>query len=158
MELILRGAVIGVGATALMDLWALALRVTTGQPLPNWGLVGRWFWRLRDGVVFHDDIALAEPYARERGFGWFCHYAVGLVYGVVFALIVGAQWFVDPRLAPAWIFAIVVLGFGWFLLQPGMGLGWAASKAENPSKVRLLGLAAHTAFGLGLWGAALMIR
>lgn len=46
---------------------------------------------------------------------------------------------------------------GWFLLQPGLGIGWAASKTPNPNKVRALNLAAHTVFGLGLWLTALLI-
>ena len=40
---------------------------------------------------------------------------------------------------------------GWFLLAPGMGAGWAASKTPNPAKSRALNIAAHTAFALGLW-------
>ncbi len=157
MLLIFKGALIGLAATACMDAWALALRAATGQPLPNWGFVGRWFWGLRSGVVFHDDIAQAEPFELELAFGWFCHYAVGLIYGVIFALIVGAGWFADPGFAPAWIFAILTLGFGWFLLLPGMGLGWAAARTENPAKARILGLASHTVFGAGLWASALLI-
>ncbi len=157
MLLIFKGALIGLAATALMDAWALALRAIAGQPMPNWGFVGRWFWRLRDGVLFHDDIAQAEPFEQEVAFGWFCHYAVGLIYGAAFALIVGTGWFADPRFAPAWLFAILMLGFGWFLLQPGMGLGWAAAKTDNPARARILGITAHTVFGVGLWGSAFLI-
>ena len=42
--------------------------------------------------------------------------------------------------------------------QPGLGIGWAASKTPNPTKVRALNLLAHTVFGLGLWLTALLIR
>ena len=52
--------------------------------------VGRWFWHLKNGTVFHDDIARAEPYAHERALGWIGHYAVGILYGVVLALLAGA--------------------------------------------------------------------
>lgn len=69
----------------------------------------------------------------------------------------GPGWFAAPTLLPAWIFGIVTIAFGWFLLQPGMGLGWAASQTPNPTKGRLLGLVAHTVFGLGLWLTALVI-
>ena len=78
-------------------------------------------------------------------------------YGVAFALIMGPDWFAAPRFLPAWIFGLATLAFGWFLLQPGLGLGWAASKAPNPTKVRLLNLAGHTVFGLGLWLTGLVI-
>lgn len=43
---------------------------------------------------------------------------------------------------------------GWFLLQPGMGLGWAAAKTPKPWKGRGLGLVAHTLFAVGMWGGA----
>ncbi|MBT8458487.1 MAG: DUF2938 domain-containing protein, partial [Boseongicola sp.] len=56
-----------------------------------------------------------------------------------------------------WIFSILTIGFGWFLLQPGLGLGWAASKTDNPWKARAFGLVAHTVFGLGMWGLALAV-
>ena len=59
---------------------------------------------------------------------------------------------------PAWIFGIATLAFGWFLLQPGLGLGWAASRTPNPAKVRALNLVSHTVFGVGLYLTALLIR
>ncbi|TIU83671.1 MAG: DUF2938 domain-containing protein, partial [Mesorhizobium sp.] len=47
-----RAVAIGIGATALMDLWAIFMNMVFAQPRPNWGLVGRWVWHLRDGKVF----------------------------------------------------------------------------------------------------------
>lgn len=155
--LILKGILIGIGANLLFDLWGLLLARLPGMSRPNWAPVGRWFWHLREGRVFHDDIAKAAPHARENALGWIAHYAVAILYGVVFALIMGPGWFANPTFLPAWIFAIVTVAAGWFLLQPGLGLGWAASKAPNPAKVRVLNLAAHTVFGIGLYVTALMI-
>lgn len=157
MLLIFQGVLLGLGATVLMDLWAMLLARFAGQKPANWAPVGRWFWHLRHGKVFHDDIASAEPLEQERAFGWAAHYAVGILYGVVFALIVGAGWMAEPRFLPAWIFSIATIAAGWFLLQPGMGLGWAASRTANPAKTRLLNLAAHTVFGVGLFGTGLLI-
>ena len=156
--LILKGILIGVGATALSDLWAQALARAPGMPKPNWALVGRWFRHLPKGTVFHDDIAGAAPHAHENALGWAGHYAVGILYGIIFALIVGPGWFAAPRLLPAWIFAILTVAAGWFLLQPGLGLGWAASKTPRPWRTRALNLVSHTVFGLGLYATALLIR
>lgn len=155
--LVFQGALLGIGANVLFDLWQRGLAATTSEPPPNWAPIGRWFWHLRNGRVFHDDIALAEPYEHELALGWAGHYAVAIVYGVVFALIAGHGWMAAPTLLPAWIFGIVTIGFGWFLLHPGLGIGWAASKTPNPTKARLLGLVAHSVFGLGLWLTALLI-
>ena len=61
MSAILAGTLMGLVATALMDVWALILNRFAGQNLPNWALVGRWFRHLGEGTIFHDDIAKAEP-------------------------------------------------------------------------------------------------
>jgi hypothetical protein len=158
MDLLVKGVVIGAGATVLMDVWAILLWKGFGQSRPNWAPVGRWFWHLKSGTVFHDDIGKAEPYANELALGWIGHYAVGILYGVILALIAGAAWFDAPTFLPAWILGIVTVGAGWFLLQPGLGLGFAASKLANANKVRALNLVAHTVFALGLYGTALLIR
>lgn len=156
--ILLAGTVIGLGATAAMDVWAILLNRTAGLDLPNWALVGRWFRHLGNGSVFHEDITASKPYAHELALGWFAHYAVGLVYGILFLLIAGSGWQAAPTFLPAWIFGIITVGAGWFLLQPGLGLGWAAGKTDSPWKIRALNLLAHTAFALGLWGTALLIR
>lgn len=158
MELLLKGVAIGIGATVLMDVWAIVLWKVFRQGRPNWAPVGRWFWHLKDGTVFHDDIGKAEPYAGELALGWIGHYAVGILYGVILALVMGAGWFAAPTFLPAWILGIVTVGAGWFLLQPGLGIGVAASKLPNANTVRALNLVAHTIFALGLYGTALLLR
>jgi hypothetical protein len=158
LGLIARGVLLGIGATLLFDVWQRLYALATGGSAPNWAPVGRWFRHLPEGRVFHDDIGKAAPYAHELALGWIGHYATGIVYGVVFALLVGEGWLAAPRLLPAWIFALVTVLFGWFLLQPGLGIGWAASRAPNPAKVRALNLVGHSVFGLGLWLTGLLIR
>ncbi|MBY5552349.1 DUF2938 domain-containing protein [Rhizobium leguminosarum] len=156
-DILLRGLALGAGATILMDLWAIVL-TQLGQAAPNWAPVGRWFWHLGRGKVFHESIADAEPYTHELALGWISHYAVGILYGVIFAIIMGSAWLATPTFLPAWIFGIVTVGAGWFLLQPGLGIGWAASKHPRPNKVRCFNLLAHTVFALGLYGTALILR
>ena len=155
-DILLTGILMGVLATLAMDLWALVLNRLAGQPLPNWAMPGRWLVHVTRGTVFHDAIANAAPVTGELQIGWVFHYAVGIIYGICLAAIMGPQWLAGPTFMPAWVFSILMVGFGWFLLQPGMGLGWAASKTPNPWKVRGLNLAAHTVFALGLWAGALI--
>lgn len=155
-ELLLRGILMGLLATAAMDVWAVLLNRIAGQPLPNWGMVGRWVANIPRGRVFHRSIADAPAVTHEVTIGWVFHYAVGLVYGVFFAVFMGAAWLSAPTFWPAWVFSILMVGFGWFLLQPGMGLGWAASKTPNPTKVRAFNLIAHTVFAAGLWVGAVV--
>jgi hypothetical protein len=157
-DLIWPGVIIGAGATVAMDLWAIVLNTFFGQPKANWAPVGRWFYHLKNGKVFHHSIADAVPYRHELALGWVSHYAVGILYGVILVLITGPAWLAEPTVLPAWIWGIVTVAAGWFLLQPGLGIGWAASKTPNPNKVRVMNLIAHTVFGLGLWLTALLIR
>lgn len=155
MGLIWAGVLIGIGGTVAMDLWALLLNRVAGQGMPNWAFVGRWVGGLFRGRVFHESIGDAPPVQGELALGWAFHYFVGVVYGIVFALIVGRAWIDVPVFWPAWIWGIVTISGGWFLLQPGMGLGWALSKTEAPWTGRIMGLIAHTVFALGMWGMAL---
>jgi len=157
-DILWRGIVIGIGATVLMDIWAIVLNRFFGQAPANWAPVGRWFYHLKNGKVFHDSIGNAAPYEHELALGWISHYVTGIVYGLALALIMGQPWLAAPTFIPAWILGIVTVGAGWFLLQPGLGIGWAASKTANPNKVRVMNLIAHTVFALGLYGTALLIR
>ena len=157
-DILWRGIVIGIGATVLMDIWAIVLNRFFGQAPANWAPVGRWFYHLKNGKVFHDSIGNAAPYEHELALGWISHYVTGIVYGLALAIIMGQPWLSAPTFIPAWILGIVTVGAGWFLLQPGLGIGWAASKTANPNKVRAMKLIAHTVFALGLYGTALLIR
>lgn len=125
--------------------------------MPNWAMPGRWFAHLFKRKMYHEDIGKSEEVPSELTLGWLFHYGVGIAYGIFFLLIVGSSWLTDPDFLSAWLFALVTIAAGWFILQPGMGLGWAASNTPTPWKSRALGLVAHTAFGLGLWGSSLLI-
>jgi len=158
LEFISRSLVIGVGATALLDLWALLLNRVLGLPLPNWAFVGRWFAHIPRGRVSHDTIAETSPVANELAIGWLMHYLVGVLFAAVLLLIWGLDWARNPTLLPALVVGIVTVGCGWFILQPGMGSGIAASRRPNPGQIRLIGLINHVVFGLGLWLTALLTR
>ena len=148
------GIIMGVGGTVAMDIWALIQHWIFKMPLPNWGNPGRWFAHLPK--IFHDDISKSPPVKNEVAIGWAFHYTVGIIYGIAWILIAGEAWIANPTFLPLWIFALATIAAGWFLLHPGMGLGWALSKTATPWKGRFLGLVAHTIFGLGMWLPALI--
>jgi hypothetical protein len=41
-------------------------------------------------------------------------------------------------------------------MQPGMGMGIAASKTPNPKAARLKSIVSHTVYGIGLYSSALL--
>lgn len=158
LEFLGRSLLIGVGATALLDLWALFLNRAFGLPLSNWAAVGRWFAYLPQGRFGHDTIAETAPVPNELAIGWVMHYLIGVVFAAIVLLIWGLGWARSPTLLPALIVGIVTVGCGWFILQPGMGFGVAAGKRPNANQVRLIGLINHVVFGIGLYVTALLTR
>lgn len=156
-EFLGRALVIGVGATVLLDLWAQFLRLF-GMPKPNWGPPGRWFAHLLRGQVAHEDIDEAEPVAGEAAIGWFFHYLVGILFAVVLLAIWGIDWARNPTFLPALIVGLATVGCGWFILQPGMGMGMAASKRLNATQIRVLNIIGHIVFAIGLYGSAWLAR
>ena len=158
LEVIGRSLAIGIGATALLDLWALFLNRVFGIPLANWAMVGRWFAYLPRGRFVHDTIADTPPVSNELALGWIMHYLIGALFAGIVLLLWGLDWARNPTLLPALIVGVVTVGCGWFILQPGMGFGLAASKRPNANQIRLIGLINHVVFGLSLWLAALLMR
>jgi len=150
--LILMGVLMGVGGTVAMDIWALGIARAGIAPFPNWAGPGRWTAHLP--TLYHNDFNALPERESDVRLGWILHYGVGIAYGIIWAILAGNSWLAAPTFFPVWIFALFTIAAGWFLLQPGMGLGWGASKTPKPWKIRGLGLLAHTAFGVGMWTVA----
>lgn len=69
---------IGVGDTAIMDLWGwLRKRMFGGKGL-DYGLVGRWIAHMPHGCFRHDNIATTPKKPCERLIGWSAHYGIGI--------------------------------------------------------------------------------
>ncbi len=54
----------------------------------------------------------------------------------------------------ALVLSLLMLAAPFFLMDPAMGGGFAASRSANPTAARLRGLMNHTVFGVALYGAA----
>ncbi len=157
-EFLWRSVVLGVAATALLDVWALFLQRTFGIAPPNWAMVGRWVGHLPQGTFVHEDIGRAAPVPNELAIGWVFHCAVGIAFAAALLAVWGLGWARNPTFIPALIVGYVTIGCGWFILQPGMGAGIAAMKRPNAMQIRALNILGHTVFALGLYGAALLVR
>lgn len=155
-EFLARATIIGIAATAVLDVWILVLERTFGIVGPNWGLVGRWMGYFPSGRLFHESIAVSPPIPNERVIGWTAHYLIGIIYALILCVLAGAGWMRAPTLAPALMVGWATMVAPFFLMQPGMGAGVAASKTPAPNIARLKTVANHTVFGLGLFGAALV--
>jgi uncharacterized membrane protein YagU involved in acid resistance len=119
--------------------------------------VGRWIGHLARGEISHQSIAKVTSIKGECIIGWATHYIIGVVFGVTFVLLMGAEWARQPTLYPALAFGIVTVIFPFFILQPGLGLGIAASKTPKPNQARLRSLLNHCIFGFSLYLCALVL-
>jgi hypothetical protein len=145
----------GIGATLVMDLWNLFLKRTFHVPSLDYCLLGRWLRHLQGGILRHASIAAAPPRSFECAVGRVAHYAIGVVFALVFVVIADSDWMARPTLLPALLYGIGTVVFPFFILQPSLGFGVAASKTPKPAQARLKSLATHTVFGVGLYLCAL---
>lgn len=143
----------GVGATAVMDLWAIARKRLLGIPPPDYGLVGRWLAHMARGRFRHDSIAAARPVHGERLIGWIAHYLIGISFAAILLGIWGVAWIHHPTIGPALVVGIGTVAAPFLVMQPGMGAGIAASRTPRPATARFQSLVTHAIFGLGLYAA-----
>jgi hypothetical protein len=142
---------IGLGATLTFDLWALSLKYAFKITPSNMCLVGRWILYIPEGIVKHSNISSAPQKGAECIVGWLTHYLTGIMFAVIFLVIVGDSWIHIPKLTPALIFGVITVSAPFFIMQPLFGLGFAASKTANPMQARLRSLMNHAMFGFGLY-------
>ncbi|MGP9800603.1 DUF2938 domain-containing protein [Rheinheimera sp. NSM] len=142
---------IGIGATAIMDLWTLLRKALFGVAPANYGMVGRWLLHMTHGRFRHQAIAAAPVMRSEHVVGWAAHYMIGIAFAGLLIALCGDAWLQNPALLPALAVGIVTVAAPFLLMQPGMGAGIAASRTANPNSARLHSLITHAIFGLGLY-------
>ncbi|WP_435106488.1 DUF2938 domain-containing protein [Arhodomonas sp. AD133] len=156
LAITMRVILIGVGATVVMDAWAVLLKRCFGIPSLDWAMVGRWLGHLPQGRFFHERIAAASAVRGERIIGWAAHYVTGVVFAAALVAVSGIGWARQPTLLPSLVFGVFTVAAPFLVMQPGMGAGIAASKTPNPPVARLRSLVTHAVFGVGLYGSALL--
>jgi len=157
VEFLARGVLIGVGAAVLMDAWALFARRAFDIRGLDYAMLGRWigdFPRLR---FFHERIASADPVRGERPLGWAAHYSIAIAFAFLLLAIWGLDWARSPTIWPPMLVGLGTIVAPWFVMQPGMGAGIAASRTPNPRAARLRNLATHTVYGIGLYVSAVAL-
>jgi hypothetical protein len=154
LEFVLRTILIGVGATLVMDGWALLLK-QLGVPSLNYALLGRWIGHLRQGQWMHANIARATPVGGELQIGWCAHYSIGIAFAALLLSTFGLEWGRSPSLPPALFIGILTVVAPLLILQPALGAGIASSKTATPVFNSLKSLVTHTVYGVGLYLSAL---
>lgn len=145
---------IGIGATAVMDVWLLALK-RAGVPTQNFAMLGRWIGHLPQQRI-HSALAKAAPVKGEAIIGWSAHYAIGIAFAAIMVAVNGQSWIDRPSVLPALLTGIVTVAAPLFILQPAMGSGIASTKTPKPVLNTLKSVANHSVFGLGMYAAAVV--
>jgi uncharacterized membrane protein YagU involved in acid resistance len=146
---------IGIGATLVMDLWNLFLKRAFGIPSLNYCLLGRWLGHMPEGTFRHVSITAARQKPFECTVGWIAHYTIGVAFALVFVVLASGDWLARPTLLLALLYGIGTVVFPFFIMQPSLGFGIAASRTPQPMQARLKSLVTHTVFGVGLYLCAL---
>lgn len=149
---------IGIGATAVMDLWGMARKPLLGIPRPDYGMIGRWVGHMARGRFRHASIAASPALASEHTIGWVVHYLTGIAYAGLLVAIGGDPWLRQPTPLLPMAVGIGTVVMPFLVMQPAMGAGIASRRAKHPASARLQSLMAHASFGFGLFVAAWVMR
>jgi hypothetical protein len=155
-------AVVGIGATLVMDAWWLCQKHVLGVPVLDYAMVGRWLGHLVHGRLRHAAIKNAQRVAGERAIGWMAHYAIGIGIAATLLGATGVGWAHAPSPGPALAVGLASVAAPFLVLQPALGAGLAASRTPRPGVARRRSLVTHFVFGLGLYlageGWVLLVR
>lgn len=149
---------IGIGATAVMDLWSILRKSLFEINPPNYGMVGRWLAYMTHGKFRHDSIAESAPMLGEHYIGWIAHYLIGIAFAAVLVVTAGKPWIFNPTIGPALVVGVGTVAAPFLLMQPGMGAGIASSRTPKPNSARLHSFINHAVFGLGLYASGWALK
>lgn len=149
--------IMGIGATAIMDLWLILLKKLS-IPTLNFALLGRWVGHVIKGQWFHPAISKTVPIQGELALGWCTHYAIGISFSILLILITGTAWLYSPTLLPALLVGLITVTAPLLVLQPAMGAGIASRNTPAPLGNCLKSIINHLVFGGGLYITAWLIN
>ena len=155
--LLILSIVLGVAATAFLDVVNYLQHIVLDKPLTRYEFIGRWVIYMTDGVFSHESIKTAEPRKGELLLGWFGHYAIGVGFALLMLVFTGLRWIQKPSFMPAFIVGFATCSIPFFLMYPGMGYGVAGLHTPNPAMLQSKVLLSHFIFSVGLYAAGWLL-
>jgi len=147
----LQGIISGLFATIIFDLYQSSLKYAYDIEKPKWNLLGRYFLGYKENKFIRKNLIDDEELDNELLWGYFFHYLIGTIYGIVF-VILNFLLFDYPSIFLAYIFGFsTVLGSWCFLMPFAYNLGFFASKSDQRTSLLVQNLIAHFVFGTGLF-------
>ena len=149
--ILLNGIISGLFATILFDLFNYSLNFAYGIESPKWNLLGRYFLGYKENKFIRTNLVDDDEIDNELLWGYFFHYVIGIIYGVIF-VILNFLFFEYPSILLAYIFGFFTVLGGWCFLMPfAYNLGFFASKSDQRTNILVQNLIAHFVFGTGLF-------
>ena len=149
--ILLQGIISGLFATIIFDLFNHSLNFAYNVDKPKWNLLGRYFLGYKENKFIRKTIVDDEELDNELLWGYFFHYLIGIIYGVIF-VILNYLLFDYPSILLAYIFGFTTVLGGWCFLMPfAYNLGFFALKSDKSSNILVQNLIAHFVFGTGLF-------
>ena len=148
---IIIGIVTGIIATVLFDIFQISISYAYKVNKTKWNLVGRYFIGLKNHKLFVENIESENSIKNELFIGYFIHYSVGAIYGLIY-VIINLLFFDHPSLFLAiFIGFMTVLGAWCYMMPYAYNTGFFASKKEDQFQIMVQNLITHFIFGIGLY-------
>ena len=148
---LIHGLLAGIIATALFDIYQIALNYAYGINKTRWDLVGRYFIGLKNNKFFREDLTNDSSEKYELIYGYLIHYAIGIIYGF-FYILINIIFYEEPSILIALVFGFTTILGAWCIMMPfAYNLGFFASKSDEKYHLIVQGLLAHFIFGTGLY-------
>ena len=148
---LIHGWVTEIIATALFDIYQIALNYGYGINKTRWDIVGRYFIGLKNNNYFREDLINDPSEKYELIYGYLVHYVIGIIYGF-FYILINIIFYEEPSILIALIFGFLTILGSWCIMMPfANNLGFFASKSNEKFQLVVQGLLAHFFFGIGLF-------
>lgn len=157
MKSIFKTILVGIGATAMVDLFTFILSLFTHK---GHGIlyIGRWVAYTFKGTFFHHNIIESPAVNNELLIGWLAHYVIGILFAFGLVALFGKKWLNTPNFLAAMIIGNVTLFFPVCIVQPAMGFGVAFSKIPQTGFLLTKIILIHVVYGLGLYVTATALK
>ena len=150
--------IVGVLATAFLDLWNLLRFYFVDVPLTKYEFIGRWMLYMLEGKFSHVSIKQSAPVPGELLVGWLGHYAIGIAFAAILLIIWGIKWLKAPTFKAAMLVGMGTVVVPYFIMQPGMGLGIAGSASPDQIGLIVKVIVSHIVFSIGLYATGQVVK
>ena len=145
------GITAGLIATLVFDIFQISLFYSYNINKTRWNLVGRYFFGLINKKYFYEDLINEKPINNELLFGYFIHYSVGAIFGLIY-VILNIIFFGQPSIGLAIFLGFLTVLGSWCIMMPfAFNIGFFGSKKEEQKQLMVQNMIAHFIFGIGLY-------